>query len=57
MGHLTSPSPCDRPAKRQCRVSEDPEDENKLQSHPQISSDGATIGAEGAHAVPLRRSS
>ncbi|CAG7955175.1 unnamed protein product [Penicillium salamii] len=50
MDHPTSPSPCDRPAKRQCRVSLDPEDENKLQSHPQQSSDGATIEAE----VPVR---
>ncbi|OQE66351.1 hypothetical protein PENNAL_c0189G10383 [Penicillium nalgiovense] len=46
MDHPTSPCPCDRPAKRQCRVSHDPEDENELQSHPQQSSDSAAIEAE-----------
>ncbi|CAG8103389.1 unnamed protein product [Penicillium salamii] len=46
MDHLTSPCPCDRPAKRQCRVSHDPEDENNLQSHPEQSSDSAAIEAE-----------
>ncbi|CAG7953872.1 unnamed protein product [Penicillium salamii] len=46
MYHPTLSSPCDRPAKRQCRVSHDPEDEDKLESHQQQASDGAPIGAE-----------
>jgi hypothetical protein len=46
MDHPTSGSPIERPAKRQCRASEDTEDVNKLQSHPQQTSDGATIEAE-----------
>ncbi|CAG7937207.1 unnamed protein product [Penicillium salamii] len=46
MDHLTSPSPSDRPAMRQCRSSHDPEDENQMQSHPQQSSDGASTEAE-----------
>ncbi|KAK9847187.1 hypothetical protein MYU51_020351 [Penicillium brevicompactum] len=50
MDQPTSSSTCDRPAKRQCRVSQDPKDENKLQSHLQQSSDAATIEAE----VPVR---
>ncbi|KAJ5193615.1 hypothetical protein N7491_000946 [Penicillium cf. griseofulvum] len=32
MDHPTSPSPIDRPAKRQCRVSQAPEDEPKLEN-------------------------
>ncbi|OQE07153.1 hypothetical protein PENFLA_c177G00910 [Penicillium flavigenum] len=43
MDRPTSPSPIDRPAKRQCRVSQAPEDEPKLENHPQQSSDGITI--------------
>ncbi|CAI7673214.1 unnamed protein product [Penicillium viridicatum] len=43
MDHPTSPSPVDRPAKRQCRVSQAPEDEPKLESHPQQASNGTTI--------------
>ncbi|KAJ5382088.1 uncharacterized protein N7496_004516 [Penicillium cataractarum] len=50
MDHPFSPSPCDRPAKRQCLVSHDPEDENKLQSHPQQSSNGTINVLE----VPVR---
>ncbi|CAG8021435.1 unnamed protein product [Penicillium salamii] len=50
MDHPTSPSPSDRPAKRQRRVSHDAEYENKAQSHIQHSSDGATNKAE----VPVR---
>ncbi|CAG7936675.1 unnamed protein product [Penicillium olsonii] len=50
MDHPTSPSPWDRPAKRQRRISHDAEDENKAQNHQQQSSDGATIEAE----VPVR---
>ncbi|CAG8059858.1 unnamed protein product [Penicillium salamii] len=50
MDHPTSPSPCDRPAKRQRLISHDAEDENKAQSHQQQSSDGAAIEAE----VPVR---
>ncbi|KAJ9473810.1 hypothetical protein VN97_g13266, partial [Penicillium thymicola] len=50
MDHPTSPCPCGRPAKRQCRVSHDPEDENELQSHPQQSSNGTIIEPE----VPVR---
>ncbi|KAI2694708.1 hypothetical protein CBS147372_9624 [Penicillium roqueforti] len=46
MDHPTSPCPCDRPAKRQCRVSHDPEDENELQSHPQQSSNSTIIKPE-----------
>jgi hypothetical protein len=41
----------DRPAKRKRRVSQDLEDEIKLQSHPQQSSDGATIEAEVSQAL------
>jgi hypothetical protein len=51
MDHPTSPSPCDRPAKRQRRISHDAEDENKAQSHPQQPSDGATIEAEVSQAL------
>ncbi|OQE11988.1 hypothetical protein PENFLA_c066G00013 [Penicillium flavigenum] len=43
MGHPTSPSPIDRPAKRQCRVSQAPEDEPNLESHPQQPSNGTAI--------------
>ncbi|KAI3091387.1 hypothetical protein CBS147333_10300 [Penicillium roqueforti] len=50
MDQPSSPSPCDRPAKKQCRVSQGPEDENKLQSHPQQSSNGTIIEPE----VPVR---
>ncbi|KAJ5871106.1 uncharacterized protein N7529_003459, partial [Penicillium soppii] len=50
----TSPSLCDRPAKRQCRASQDPKDENKLQSHPQQSSDAATIEAEVSSSAHTR---
>ncbi|CAG8074845.1 unnamed protein product [Penicillium salamii] len=50
MDQPTSPSPCDRPAKRQCRVSHDPEYENKVQSHSQQSSNPATMEVE----VPVR---
>ncbi|KAI3283422.1 hypothetical protein DTO002I6_9578 [Penicillium roqueforti] len=46
MDHPTSPCPCDRPAKRQCRVSHDLEDENELQSHLQQSSNGTIIEPE-----------
>ncbi|CAG8274742.1 unnamed protein product, partial [Penicillium olsonii] len=46
MDQPTAPSPCERPAKRQCRSAHDPEDENKVHSHPQQSSDAATIEAE-----------
>ncbi|CAI7661406.1 unnamed protein product [Penicillium palitans] len=48
--HPTSPFPWERPAKRQCWVSLVPEDEKKLESHPQQSSDGATIKPE----IPVR---
>ncbi|KAJ5033230.1 hypothetical protein NUH16_003146 [Penicillium rubens] len=50
MDHSTSPSPCDRPAKRQCRISHDPEDEKKLQSHPQQSPNSTIIEPE----LPVR---
>ncbi|CAG8571124.1 unnamed protein product [Penicillium salamii] len=43
MDHPTSPSPIDRPAKRQFRVSQAPEDEPKLESHPQQAPNGTTI--------------
>ncbi|CAG8260736.1 unnamed protein product [Penicillium nalgiovense] len=43
MDHSTSPSPIDRPAKRQCRVSQAPEDEPKLENHPQQASNDTTI--------------
>ncbi|CAG8088589.1 unnamed protein product [Penicillium salamii] len=35
MEHPTPPSPCDRPAKRQCWSSHDPENDSNLQSHHQ----------------------
>ncbi|KAK9846681.1 hypothetical protein MYU51_001937 [Penicillium brevicompactum] len=50
MDHPTSPSPYDRPAKRQCLVSHDPEDENKLESRPQQASNGARF----ENKVPVR---
>ncbi|CAG8155264.1 unnamed protein product [Penicillium nalgiovense] len=50
MDQPTSPSPCDRPAKRQCRVFQDPEYESKVQIVPEQSSNGATIETE----VPVR---
>ncbi|CAG8070403.1 unnamed protein product [Penicillium salamii] len=43
MDHPTSPSPINRPAKRQCRVSQAPEDEPKLESHLQQAPNGTTI--------------
>ncbi|KAI1829412.1 hypothetical protein DTO027I6_9627 [Penicillium roqueforti] len=43
MDHPSSPSPIDRPAKRQCRISEAPVDEPKLESHPQQAPNGTTI--------------
>ncbi|OGE46402.1 hypothetical protein PENARI_c297G10414, partial [Penicillium arizonense] len=43
MDHPTSPSPIDRPAKRQRRVSQDGEDESKLENHPQESSNGTIV--------------
>ncbi|KAJ5051349.1 hypothetical protein NUH16_003488 [Penicillium rubens] len=43
MDHPTSPSPIDRPAKRQCRVSQAPEDEPKLENQPQQVTNGTTI--------------
>ncbi|CAG8023217.1 unnamed protein product, partial [Penicillium salamii] len=46
----TSPSPCDRPVKRQRRVSHDAEYENETQSRQQQSSGSAAIEAE----VPVR---
>ncbi|CAG7997781.1 unnamed protein product [Penicillium salamii] len=50
MDHPMSPSPCDRPVKRQRRVSHDAEYENEAQSHQQQSSGSAAIEAE----VPVR---
>ncbi|CAP87137.1 hypothetical protein PCH_Pc24g02290 [Penicillium rubens Wisconsin 54-1255] len=50
MDHPTSPSPIDQPAKRQCRVSHAPEDEPKLENHPQQGSNGTTIEPK----VPVR---
>ncbi|CDM38547.1 unnamed protein product [Penicillium roqueforti FM164] len=41
--HPTSPSPINRPAKRQCRVSQAPEDRPILETHPQQASNGTTI--------------
>jgi hypothetical protein len=49
MGHPTSPSPIDRPAKRQRRVSQDGEDESKLENHPQESSNGTIIEPKVSH--------
>ncbi|CAG8049935.1 unnamed protein product [Penicillium salamii] len=46
MDHPTSPSPCDPLAKRQCQVSNHPEDENKLQNHPRQSANGTIIDPE-----------
>ncbi|CAI7611406.1 unnamed protein product [Penicillium viridicatum] len=43
MDHPTSPSPIDRPAKRQCRVSQAPEDKPKLENLPQQVTNGTTI--------------
>ncbi|CRL27326.1 unnamed protein product [Penicillium camemberti] len=46
MDQPTSPSPCERPAKRQCLVSHDPKDENKLQNHLQQPSNVTIIEPE-----------
>ncbi|CAG8062969.1 unnamed protein product [Penicillium salamii] len=43
MDHPTSPSPIDWPAKRQCRVSQAPEDEPKLKNQPQQVTNSTTI--------------
>ncbi|KAJ5202993.1 hypothetical protein N7449_005072, partial [Penicillium cf. viridicatum] len=48
--HPTSPSPIDRPAKRQYRVSQAPEDEPKLENHPEQASNGTTIEPK----IPVR---
>ncbi|OQE53039.1 hypothetical protein PENNAL_c0480G00235, partial [Penicillium nalgiovense] len=50
MDHPTSPSPIDRPAKRQCRVSHAPEDEPKLENQPQQVTNGTTIEPK----IPVR---
>ncbi|KZN87882.1 hypothetical protein EN45_064430 [Penicillium chrysogenum] len=50
MDHPTSPSPIDRPAKRQCRVSQAPEDEPKLENQPQQVTNGTTIEPK----IPVR---
>ncbi|KAI1828822.1 hypothetical protein DTO027I6_10248 [Penicillium roqueforti] len=50
MDHPTSPSPIDRPAKRQCRVSQAPEDGPRLQTHPQQTSNSTTIEPK----IPVR---
>ncbi|CAG7950267.1 unnamed protein product [Penicillium salamii] len=50
MDHRTSPSPCDRPAKRLCRSSHDPEDYSNLQSHHQQFANPVAIEFE----VPVR---
>ncbi|CAG8944668.1 unnamed protein product [Penicillium salamii] len=52
MEHPTSTSPRDRPAKRQCRSSHDSEDENKMQSHPQQSSNPSAIEVEAPVRIP-----
>ncbi|CAG8014666.1 unnamed protein product [Penicillium salamii] len=52
MDHPTSPSPCDRPVKRQRRVSHDAEYENEAQSYQQQSSGGAAIEAEVSVRTP-----
>ncbi|CAG8072441.1 unnamed protein product [Penicillium nalgiovense] len=49
MDHPTSPSPIDRPTKRQCRVSKAPEDES-LENHPQQAANDTTVEPK----VPVR---
>jgi hypothetical protein len=49
MDHPISPSPIDRPAKRQRRVSQAPEDEPKLENHPQQAPNGTTIEPKVGH--------
>ncbi|KAI1829396.1 hypothetical protein DTO027I6_9611 [Penicillium roqueforti] len=51
MDHPTSPSPIDRPAKRQRLVSQDGEDEPSLNNRPQQSSNGTIIEPK----IPLTR--
>jgi hypothetical protein len=51
MDHPTLPSPIDRPAKRQRRVSHDAEDEPKMENHPQQPSNGTTIEPKVGHAL------
>ncbi|CAG8097780.1 unnamed protein product [Penicillium nalgiovense] len=50
MDRPTSPFPNYRPAKRQRRVSQAPEDESELENHPQQTSNGTTIESK----VPMR---
>ncbi|CAG8275565.1 unnamed protein product [Penicillium olsonii] len=52
MDQPTSPSPCGRPAKRQCLVSHEQEDDNKLQSHPQQSSNRSIVEPEAPVRTP-----
>ncbi|CAG8089022.1 unnamed protein product [Penicillium nalgiovense] len=53
MDHSTSPSPIDRPAKRQRLVFQDKEDEPSLDNRPQQSSNGTIIEPK----IPLTRGS
>ncbi|KAL2699370.1 hypothetical protein AAEP93_009345 [Penicillium crustosum] len=46
MDYPTLPSSIDRPAKRQRQVLQDAEDQSKLETHPQQSSNGTTIEAK-----------
>ncbi|CAG7938567.1 unnamed protein product [Penicillium salamii] len=50
MDHPNSPSPGERPAKRQCRISNHPEYEIRVQSHSQQFTDSKIIEPE----VPVR---
>jgi hypothetical protein len=49
MDYPTLPSSIDRPAKRQRQVSQDAEDQSKLETHPQQYSNGTTIEAKVSH--------
>ena len=54
MDHRTAPFPVDRPAKRQCRVSQAPEYKFKLENHPQQVANGTNIEPKVDH-PPLGR--
>jgi hypothetical protein len=49
MDYPTLPSPIGRPPKRQRRVSQDAEDQSKLETHLQQSSNGTNVEAKVGH--------
>jgi len=55
MDHPTSPFPNDRPDKRQCRASQDIENNPKLRKHPHKSSDGMNVESKLGQALSDRK--